>query len=359
MAQAFLQTFGHVPRDSGIASGIAPGTVNLLGSHTSYNHGFALAIATPQKTLVEVCESPDGLNYFCAVGKDKTVTCSMGEKGDIQEEFAMSLFGCLMVLQQRGFPVSPVCAMVRSDLPVGAGLSDNAALDVAMTRALGRLFGFRLEDIPLARLAHRVELEYSGITCGLIEQVASSFGDAANMLLLDTREYECRFLPLPDGAELVVVDSGVPSTFAGWYLVRRGECEEACRRLAAPVLREVTDVELLSSLPPLLRQRARHIVTENARVLEVAGGVSTRRFGELMNESHASLRDDYEVSIPSLDLLAELFRNDSRTYGARLTGAGLGGACVALVETGTALDVAGEVLARYGERGGNGRLLIP
>lgn len=264
-----------------------------------------------------------------------------------------------MVLKELEFPVSPVCALVRSDLPVGAGLSDNAALVVAMIRALGRLFGFRIEGIPLARIAQRVDRDYSGVTCGLIEQMASSFGDGENMLFLDSREYECQFLPLPDGAELLVVDSGVPSTFADWYLVRRGECEEACRRLTVPALRDVADVKVLSSLPPLLRQRARHIVTENARVLEVAGGVSARRFGELMNESQASLRDDYEVSIPSLDLLAELFRNDSRTYGVRITGAGLGGACVALVETGTAQEVAGEVLARYRERGMNGRLLSP
>jgi galactokinase len=352
-----IKTLGNFPANWRIASGIAPGTVNLLGSHTCYNHGFALAIATPQKTQVEVCESPDDLNHFCSVNPDKTVTCSTQEH--MEEGFSLSLLGCLMVLQELQFPLTPVCALVRSDLPSGAGLSDNAALQVAMLRALGGLFGFRMEDMHLARMAQRVDRDYSGITCGLIEQMASSFGETEKMLFLDSRAYEFHFLPLPDSSELVVVDSGVPSSFVDWYLVRRGECEEACRRLAVPALRDVTDLKDLSSLPQLLQQRARHIVTENARVLEAAGGVSSRRLGELMNESQASLRDDYEVSNPSLDLLAELFLNDSRTYGVRITGAGFGGACAALVEKGTAQEVAGEVLARYRERGMNGRVLSP
>lgn len=358
-AENLLKTFASLTRNSVIVSGRAPGTVTLLGSHASYNHGFALAIATPQQTLVEVAESPDDLNYFCAVGEDKTVTCSLGERGTIQEEFALSLYGCLMVLAERGFPVSPVCALVRSELPPGAGLSAGAALEVAMIRALGELFGFRLEGMPLARLAHRAELEYASITCGLIDQVASSFGDTSDVLLLDSRSFDTRSLPLPDGTELVVVDSGVPSAFADWYPVRREECVEACRLLAVAVLRDVADVAQLAALPPRIRQRARHIVTENARVLEVAGGVSAERFGELLTESHTSLRDDYEVSSSQLDLLTELFLNDPRTYGARLAGAGMGGACIALVRRGTAADVARQVLASYRKRGGHGRLLIP
>jgi galactokinase len=359
MAKTFKKAFSNVPQESRIAAGVAPGIVTLLGSHASYNHGLALAMATPLKITVEVAESPDGLNYFCVVDSDKTVTCSMVDGRDIQEEFALSLFGCLMVLEERGFAVAPVCALVRSDLPAGAGLAENAALDVAMIRALGRLFGSRLEGVPLGQLAYRVQLEYSRVTCGVIEQVAASFADKANMLLLDSRSYDKQFLPLPEGAELVLVESGLPAAFADWYPVRRAECEEACRQLTVAVLRDVTDVAVLASLPPLLRKRARHIVTENARVAEVSAGVSARRFGELLDESHASLRDDYEVSLPSLDLLTELFRSDPRTFGARLAGAGLGGACVALVARGTAHDVAVEVLGRYRERGGAGRLLIP
>ncbi len=357
MAEKFLKTFDSLQKDVRIATGVAPGTVNLLGSHTCYNHGFSLAIATPLKTLVEVCESPDEMNHFCSLGTDRTVTCT--KRGDIRDGFAMTLFGCLMVLQEQGYPVAPVCGLVRSDTPEGAGLSFNAALQVAMIRALGSLYGFQIEEMRLARLAQQVDRDYSCATSGLIEQMTSCSGDTENMLLLDCRELERRVLRLPDGAELLVVDSGVPSTFADWYLVRKGECEEACRRLPTPVLRDVTDPGELAALPPLLLKRARHIVTENGRVLEVANGVPAERFGEILNESHASLRDDYEVSHPAQELLSELLRSDPRTYGARLTGAGLGGACVALVETGTARQVAAGVLARYGEQGGSGRLLIP
>lgn len=357
MADKFLKTFGDLLKDARVVTGIAPGTVNLLGSHTSSSHGFSLAIATPLKTVVEVCESPDEMNHFCTLGSDRTVTCT--ECGDIRDGFAMTLFGCLMVLQELGYPVAPVCGLVRSEIPEGAGLSYNAALQVAMLRALGSLFGFSLEGMRLARIAQQVDRDYSVATCGLIEQVTASCGDGENMLLLDSRELERRLLPLPDGAELLVVDSGVPSSFADWYLVRKGECEEACRRLGTPALRDVIDPEELSALPPLLLKRARHIVTENARVLEVAGGVSAARFGEILNESHASLRDEYEVSHPAQDLLVELLRGDPRTWGARLTGAGLGGACVALVAAGTARAVAAGVLARYGESGWTGRLLVP
>jgi galactokinase len=353
----FLKTFGSLLKDARVATGVAPGTVNLLGSHTSSSHGFSLAIATPLKSQVEVCESPDEMNHFCSLGSDRTVTCT--QRGDIRDGFAMTLFGCLMVLQELGYPVAPVCGLVRSDTPEGSGLSYNAALQVAMLRALGSLFGFRLEEMRLARLAQQVDRDYSGVTCGLIEQVTASCGDGENMLLLDSRELERRLLPLPDSAELLVVDSGVPSAFAEWYLVRKGECEEACRRLGTPALRDVTDPEELAALPLLLLKRARHVVTENARVLEVAGGVSARRFGEILSESHESLRDDYEVSHPAQDLLVELLQRDPRTFGARLTGAGFGGACVALVAAGTARAVADGVLARYGERGGTGRLLIP
>jgi galactokinase len=359
MTQKLLKTFGDLTRNSLIVSAGAPGTVTLLGSHASYNHGFALAIATPHQTLVEVAESPDDLNYFCAVDKDMTVTCSLGESGSIQEEFALSLYGCLMVLEERGFPVSPVCALVRSELPLGAGLADGAARDVAMIRALGRLFGFRLEEMSLARLAHRVELEYAQVTSGLVDQVASCFGDTTTMLLLDTRSLDTSFLPFPDGAELVVVESGLPSAFGDWHPVRREECVAACRLLGVATLRDVTDVAALAVLPPQILPRARHVVTENARVLEVAGGVSAERLGELLTESHKSLRDDYEVSLPTIDLLTELFLDDPRTYGARLAGAGMGGSCLALVQRGTAADVARQVLTRYREKGGRGQLLIP
>ncbi|SNB47506.1 galactokinase [Geobacter sp. DSM 9736] len=350
----FSEIFGFPPE----TSAAAPGRVNLLGEHTDYNDGFVLPTAIPRFTRIELAHSLDHLNHFHAAELGETVSC--GIEGMVPEGFARYLVGCLRVLKEENFRVAPVSAMVMSDVPMGAGLSSSAALEVAMLRALRLLFHLDLDDVRVARLAQRAEIRFAGVNCGIMDQMASSLADAEHMLFLDTRSLERRLLPIPQGAELLVADSGVPRTLAGSkYNERRTECEEAARFLKVPALRDVSDPGTLSILPPLLQRRARHVVTENARVLEAARGVDTRRFGEMMNESHASLRDDFEVSIPPLDLLVRLLQKHPATFGARLTGAGFGGACVALVKNGCAQTVAEEALAGYHQRGGEGRLLVP
>jgi galactokinase len=177
------------------------------------------------------------------------------------------------------------------------------------------------------------------------------------MLFLDTRSLGRRVLPLPPGAECLVLDSGIARTLAGSkYNERRSECEAAAQALGVASLRDVDDPARVEALPSPLRERARHVVSENARVLQAAEGVDAAAFGRLMNASHDSLRDDYEVSIPELDRLVDLLRAQPAVYGARLTGAGFGGACVALVRQGQAPAVAQAVLADYGSRG---RQLVP
>lgn len=353
MGNRFLELFGERPQ----AEGSAPGRVNLLGEHTDYNDGFVLPVATPQRTYVEAALSGNGICRFHSPGMGGTVECSLD--GPIPAGFASYLLGCLMVLKERDFPVLPVSALVRSQVPMGAGLSSSAALETAFLRALRSLFSLELDDVTLALLAQRAETRYAGVNCGIMDQMASSLADAEHMLFLDTRTLDRKVLPLPEGGEMLVIDSGVPRALAGSsYNERRAECEESCRLLGVAALRDVTDMGALSTLPPILQKRARHVVSENGRVLEAAGGVSAARFGELMNESHESLRYDYEVSIPALDILAGLMRADSRSFGARLTGAGFGGACVAYVREGNSSAVADAVLAQYRTKGGDGRLLI-
>jgi galactokinase len=180
------------------------------------------------------------------------------------------------------------------------------------------------------------------------------------MLFIDARTLEHRLAPLPEGAEIIVIDSGIARKLAGSkYNERRAECEEASRKLGVTALRDVADPESVETLPEPLRRRARHVVRENLRVLEAAEGVSVERFGELMNDSHVSLRDDYEVSIPELDELCELLRAQPGVVGARLTGAGFGGACVALCKTGFAQQAAEAALNEYNSKGRQGRILIP
>ncbi|GAB1540526.1 hypothetical protein NUACC21_31950 [Scytonema sp. NUACC21] len=199
-----------------------------------------------------------------------------------------------------------------------------------------------------------------------MDQMASSLADTEHMLFLDTRTLERRLLAFPRGAEIVVVDSGVPRTLATTgYNQRRAECEEAARLLGVKALRDITDSSTTEGLPEPLRRRARHVVTENNRVLEVVQMVETQdtaslqRFGELMNASHASLRDDYEVSVPALDTLVEMLQKTPGVFGARLTGAGFGGACVALVAAKEASAIAYQVLEQYNQAGYNGRILVP
>jgi galactokinase len=246
-------------------------------------------------------------------------------------------------------------------VPIGVGLSSSAALEVATLRALRQLLGLALDDVEIARLAQRAEVEFTGVHCGIMDQMAASLADPSHMLFLDTRSLERRLLPLPAGSEILVLDSGVPRALAAsGYNRRRSECEEAARQLGVAALRDVADPAAVESLPEPLRRRARHVVTENRRVLDAIEAHGPKPFGLLMDASHRSLSVDYEVSTAELDLLVELLRQCREVHGARLTGAGFGGACVALCRSGSAKAVGKRVLERYrksGHRGG--RLLVP
>jgi galactokinase len=328
------------------ATASAPGRVNLLGEHTDYNDGFMLPVATPQSTVVRaaVQAGPASRYYAADLGEDIEFDAAMPAPAG----FAPYVAGCVHMLEEQGAAVPPLRVHIESNLPLGAGLSSSAALEVATLRALRSLLGIALDDVTLALLAQQAEIRYAGVQCGVMDQMASSLADEKTMLFIDARSLETRQLPLPAGAEIIVADSGVPRTLAASkYNERRGECERAAALLGVPSLRDVTDPGAVGSLPSPLRERARHVITENARVIEAAAGVDAARFGALMNASHFSLRDDYAVSIDALDELTGLLRAAPEVYGARLTGAGFGGACVALCRQGSALAVGAAVVASY------------
>jgi galactokinase len=336
----------------------APGRVNLLGEHTDYNDGFVLPIATPQRTHVALDRSRDDAWHLYSDTLGQTV--SFRRSDPVPAGFGQYIEGCFHLLEEEGIEVPPLNIHVSSEVPMGSGLSSSAALEIAMLRALRELLGLTLDDVRIAMLGQQAEVRYAHVNCGIMDQMASSLADSGHMLFLDTRTLERRLLPLPAASTLIVIDSGVPRTLAtSKYNERRSECEEAARQLGVKALRDVADAALVESLPGVYRQRARHVVHENNRVLEASRGVTAERFGELMNASHASLRDDYEVSIAELDTLTALLRQHSDVYGARLTGAGFGGACVALCRPERAGAVATETLARYNEGGRCGRVLLP
>ncbi|WP_312553713.1 galactokinase [Massilia sp.] len=347
--------FGGAPE----ANASAPGRVNLLGEHTDYNDGFMLPVATPQRTTVALARSGDGHFHFYSSTLDAHVT--FAPDSSAPQGFGSYIEGCIRLVEAEGVQVPPLRVWVSTDVPVGSGLSSSAALEVATLRALRQLLAFELDDVKLARIAQRAEIEYARVNCGIMDQMASSLADEGHMLFIDARSLEHRLAPLPADAEIIVVDSGVARKLAGSkYNERRAECEEASRKLGVQALRDVADPQRVEELPEPLRRRARHVVTEDLRVLEALEGVSAERFGQLMNASYTSLRDDYEVSIPELDELCELLRAQDGVYGARLTGAGFGGACVALCRAGSAARAAEAALAQYNKKDGRqGRILIP
>ncbi|MFC5512086.1 galactokinase [Massilia jejuensis] len=346
--------FGGAPE----VNASAPGRVNLLGEHTDYNDGFMLPVATPQRTTVALARSNDGHFHFYSSTLDANVT--FAPEASAPSGFGSYIEGCIRLVEAEGVKVPPLRIWVATDVPVGSGLSSSAALEVATLRALRQMLGFELDDVKLARIAQRAEIEYARVNCGIMDQMASSLADESHMLFIDARTLEHRLAPMPAGSEIIVIDSGIARKLAGSkYNERRAECEEASRILGVKALRDVADPDSVESLPEPLKRRARHVVRENLRVLEATGGVPAARFGELMNASHFSLRDDYEVSIPELDELCALLRAQPGVVGARLTGAGFGGACVALCSAGHAQQAAEAALNEYNRNGRQGRILIP
>ncbi|HYW21944.1 MAG TPA: galactokinase [Nodularia sp. (in: cyanobacteria)] len=349
----FQQIFDNPPQ----TQAIAPGRVNLLGEHTDYNDGFVLPTAIPQQTTVQLSFSDDGQHHFYSENLQERV--SISDTNYTPSGFASYIFGCIEVLKQAGYTIPSLNVYVQSSVPIGAGLSSSAALEVATLRGMRQLLHLPIDDVEIAQLAQQAEILYAGVQCGIMDQMASSLADTQHILFLDTRTLERRVLPFPSKTTILVIDSGVPRTLAtSGYNQRRAECEEAAQLLGVKALRDITDAKVTETLPEPLNRRARHVVTENNRVLEVLQGVTPERFGELMNASHTSLRDDYQVSVPALDTLVEILQNTAGVFGARLTGAGFGGACVALVAVGEE-KAATQVLEQYKYAGYAGRILVP
>ena len=351
-------TFDTFFKGSEVVERSAPGRVNLLGEHTDYNDGFVLPIATPMRTHVAIAASrDDAFHFYSETLLDQVV---LGRRGHLASGYGRYIEGCIRVLEHRGYDIPPLRIYVRSDLPCAAGLSSSAALEVATLRALRSFLGLPLTDIEVAHIGQVAERTYAGVQCGIMDQMAASLCDDTHMLFLDTRSLSSEISSLPAGTELLVLDSGVArSPGASKYNERRAECGTAALALGVRSLRDVACPTHLSRIEEPYRRRARHVMRENARVVRAAKGVSASDFGALMDASHASLRDDYDVSTVELDLLCDLLRAQPGVHGARLTGPGFGGACVALCDAGSAADVGQAVVASYSREGRMGRVLVP
>jgi galactokinase len=338
----------------------SPGRVNLIGEHTDYNEGWVFPAALNVGTDVAVRRRDDRILRVIAARLRATDEVSVDDLRPREgPEWTRYVRGSAALLRETGCDISGADVLIRSDLPIGAGLSSSASLEIGVALAFTTLADCVIDPATLARLGQRVENEIVGVHSGIMDQLAVALGVAGHALLIDCRSLDTEPVPIPAEVRILVLDSAVARTLAGSaYNQRRAECESALRTLRAvePRLRALRDVtpDLLATqgwrlAEPQLR-RARHVVTENQRVLDSAAALrrgDVDRFGQLLVESHASLRDDYQVSGPELDTLVDIAVKTPGVLGARLTGAGFGGCAVALVTTEQAEHAAALIAARY------------
>ena len=331
----------------------APGRVNLIGEHTDYNHGFVLPVPIPQRTYVELEPRADDLVVVTTRELHASRSYQLGQERRVGD-WIDYVQGCTRALAAAGHRLSGMTLHIHSDVPLGSGLSSSAALEVAVLRAIRDAFSLPIDDIELALLGQRAENELVGAPVGAMDQLAASLGEPGTALFIDMQSLQTRRVPLP-AADLIVIASGIEHDHAaGDYRTRRAECEAAARALGVASLRELVqaDTPRIDRLPEPLDRRVRHVMTENARVLGAVDAIvegDLRRLGSLFRASHISMRDDYEVSLPAIDMLVEIADAQPDVYGARLTGGGFGGSIVAVAERGTGARAAAAICERYGE----------
>jgi galactokinase len=341
----------------------APGRVNLIGEHTDYSGGFVLPVAIDRHTVAAAARRDDGRLRCWSLQADTHVEMPVAAiaPGTVKGWGAYAAGAAWALGRERGEAGGGADVVVNGDVPLGAGLSSSAALACAVTGALAGLAGQALAPRVLARVARSAEIEIAGMPCGVMDQLASVLGRADHAVFIDTRSLEVAHIPLDlasAGLQLLVVETRAPHRLVeGHYAERRAACEEAARALGVPELRDasrelVAETEAAGRLDPLLARRARHVVSENARVLatvELLRSGQPDRLGEPLGASHASLRDDFEVSSPELDLAVEVAR-DAGAVGARMTGAGFGGSAIALTPIGLAEQVEKALLTAFARR---------
>lgn len=355
-SEALRERFGSVAR----WGAAAPGRVNLIGEHTDYNDGFVLPMAIDRYCVAVGGRAREGdRTRVVAVDLDEGIEFGRGGERVARGTWGSYVQGVLELMGQCGdLPVMDIA--IASSVPLGGGLSSSASLEVAVATLAEQAMGVELGGREKALLCQRAEHEYAGVPCGIMDQFASVMGRAGHALLIDCRSQEVRPILMPEGLGVVVINSNVHHELAsGEYAKRRAMCEAAAKKLGVESLREATEAQVGHlELTDEENRCVRHVVTENERTVEAAAALTAgdvERVGELMVQSHASLRDDYRVSCEELDTLVELvmgLEGGGGVYGARMTGGGFGGCVVAICSPGAVDDDLAAVRAGYVKKHG-------
>jgi galactokinase len=351
VTEAFADRIGHRP--TGVWS--APGRVNLIGEHTDYNDGYVMPFALGQHVILAAAPRSDGRWSVTSLNQGSTETFGADDLVPGMDGWQAYVAGVAWALREAGHQVTGADLLLTSDVPVGAGLSSSAALECATLATLADLNDLEIEPLERAKLARRCENEFVGAPTGLMDQAASTLCVADHALFFDCRTFDFQQVPvgLADaGLEILVLDTNTPHALVdSEYAARRTTCEEAAQLLGVSALRDVDDLDAaLAQLPDeVMQRRVRHVVTENARVLQAAAALTAGRLSDLaplLDASHASMRDDFEITVPTVDLAVEAAR-EAGALGARMTGGGFGGCIIALVRAGETDTVAGHIASRF------------
>ncbi len=339
VVEAYQERFGERPQ----LVVRAPGRVNLIGEHTDYNDGFVLPMAIDRAIWIALEPRADATIqvYSLDLAEDGAFDLSnFAHSGGGWLEY---IKGVAWSVQQAGYTLRGWQGVMAGDVPIGAGLSSSAALELASARAFAAVSDLAWQPAQMALLGQKAENEWVGMNCGIMDQMISAVGQASHALLIDCRSLETQAVPLPAGTVVVVMDTATRRGLVdSAYNERRAQCEAAAAFFGVKALRDVTPEMFAAQaggLDLLTRKRARHIISENERTLaavEAMNRVDARSLGQLMNASHISLRDDFEVSSPELNVIVELAQAQAGCFGARMTGAGFGGCAVALVQSAAA-----------------------
>jgi galactokinase len=359
-SELFRRCFGHPPR--WVVA--APGRVNLIGEHTDYNDGFVLPMAIERYIVMAGDTNTKREVTLHSVTPGETATFGVRPKVEPGvPSWSNYVRGVIAGFQKRGNKVAAFDAVIESNLPYGGGLASSAALEVAAATLLELMTGQTLDPIEKALLCQQAEHDFAGVPCGIMDQFTSILGQENHALLLDCRSRTTTAVAMTDPAlTVLIINTNVRHKLAdSAYAKRRARCETAARALQVPALRDATLAALEAAqgqMEPVVFRRARHVVTENERTLQAAKAFQASDWaavGQLMYASHASLRDDYEVSCPELDAVVELLRDigkDGGVIGCRMTGGGFGGCVVSLVKTDAVQRITRSLDAAYEKKTG-------